>query len=652
MSGREIPPRISATENIGPIARDCATACSVESFLSPNDPAPPAVSVWLMPMDPPQAPAPLAPGTTVVYKVRTSNVNSHGHEATGSRVSETTSGPLRVRSVVGLAYDELRAMIVDGRLEPGARVGQAELADALGISRGSVREALRRLAGDGLVVFEVNRGFFVADVGLERVLERLEARLLLEPGIARLAAERRDDDNLEALRRASTASGRRGRRRPPTTPAAPSTRRSRRDAQRRPDPDLRLALDRRRRRRLLASRRSQPDWQEADVAEHEELLEAVEARRRRARGALMRAHVESAWRHWARRTARRSRRVSRVRLVHVLSENWTLTPPRDLRALVRMAQEAEDAGFDAVMVASTSSSAGAPTPTARCRTRGTMRSPATRTRRCRGRARSSSSRRSPPRRRRCGSPRPRSSRRSATRCSSRRTSRRSISSPRAASSSSPPSAGTSPSTARSASPSAPRQRCSTSTSPPGRRPGGRLRRRSRGASTLRGRVARAEAVPARRRAALVRLEHAARAAAAAPRPVRPRLESARRAERRGRRPPPRGARGRRPRSGGFELVGGTRGRFPDADSLADLDEALATIPAQVERGFTSICIKPSQFLDDRSRHAAWCRESCEKGERLRRIAYAADVEAERVGGPRRGDEQDVALRAAEREDWT
>ncbi len=59
---------------------------------------------------------------------------------------------------------------------------------------------------------------------------------------------------------------------------------------------------------------------------------------------------------------------------------------------------------------------------------------------------------------------------------------------------------------------------------------------------------------------------------------------------------------------GLELVGGTRGRFPDADSVADLDEALAIIPPQVERGFTSICVKPSQFLDDASRHAAWCRE--------------------------------------------
>ena len=59
---------------------------------------------------------------------------------------------------------------------------------------------------------------------------------------------------------------------------------------------------------------------------------------------------------------------------------------------------------------------------------------------------------------------------------------------------------------------------------------------------------------------------------------------------------------------GLELVGGTRGRFPDADSVADLDEALATIPPQVERGFTSICVKPSQFLVDPSRHPAWCRD--------------------------------------------
>ena len=47
----------------------------------------------------------------------------------------------------------------------------------------------------------------------------------------------------------------------------------------------------------------------------------------------------------------------------------------------------------------------------------------------------------------------------------------------------------------------------------------------------------------------------------------------------------------------LELVGGTRGAFPSPDRVADRSDALASIPAQVERGFTTICIKPSQFTD-------------------------------------------------------
>ncbi len=208
--------------------------------------------------------------------------------------------PLRVRSVVGLAYDEIRAMIVDGRLAPGARVGQAELADALGISRGSVREALRRLAGDGMVEFEVNRGFFVADVGLDDVLERLEARLVLEPGIARLAAERRRPEDLEALkaaleseRGAATATG-----------AHDATRAFHVELIRATGNETLLRIfdglwiaDVG--RRLLASRRSQESWQSNDVAEHEAILAAVEAGDGDAAETLMREHVGSAWQHWS-----------------------------------------------------------------------------------------------------------------------------------------------------------------------------------------------------------------------------------------------------------------------------------------------------------------------------------------------------------------
>lgn len=62
----------------------------------------------------------------------------------------------------------------------------------------------------------------------------------------------------------------------------------------------------------------------------------------------------------------------------------------------------------------------------------------------------------------------------------------------------------------------------------------------------------------------------------------------------------------------LEMVGGTRGVFPDPSSLADLEQALSAIPAQVAGGFTSICIKPSQFIDDPERMSAFCREVVER----------------------------------------
>jgi DNA-binding GntR family transcriptional regulator len=209
--------------------------------------------------------------------------------------------PLRVRSVVGLAYDEIRALIVDGPLGPGARLGQAELAERLGISRTSVREALRRLTGDGIVEFEVNRGFFVADLGLDRVLERLEARLLLEPEMARLAAERRTDGDVDAMRQAIDAE------------QAARSSDDAHDASR----AFHLAVAAATRnealqrlleslwiadvgRRLLAQRRRAPTWQPSDVEEHRAILAAVEQGDAARAAQLMRDHVGSAVRHWSR----------------------------------------------------------------------------------------------------------------------------------------------------------------------------------------------------------------------------------------------------------------------------------------------------------------------------------------------------------------
>jgi len=66
----------------------------------------------------------------------------------------------------------------------------------------------------------------------------------------------------------------------------------------------------------------------------------------------------------------------------------------------------------------------------------------------------------------------------------------------------------------------------------------------------------------------------------------------------------------------LEMVCGTRGRFAHADGVADLGEALASIPAQLERGFTTICIKPSQFIEDPELIASFCREVVERVDAL------------------------------------
>src|SRR5687768_17715411 len=111
----------------------------------------------------------------------------------------TRSDPIRVDSVADLAYERIRGYVLGGEARPGARLGQVELAERFGISRTPVREALRRLAGEGLVEPLSNRGFRVADLGLDAVLRRLEVRAMLEPGIATLAAERRDERAIKRL---------------------------------------------------------------------------------------------------------------------------------------------------------------------------------------------------------------------------------------------------------------------------------------------------------------------------------------------------------------------------------------------------------------------------------------------------------------------
>jgi DNA-binding GntR family transcriptional regulator len=91
-------------------------------------------------------------------------------------------------SLVDRAYEQLRAQILDGSLGLGERLGEEELSEAIGVSRTPIREALRRLAGEGLVEVTPNRGARVARWGDEDLLDIFDLRVLLEGHGAELAA--------------------------------------------------------------------------------------------------------------------------------------------------------------------------------------------------------------------------------------------------------------------------------------------------------------------------------------------------------------------------------------------------------------------------------------------------------------------------------
>jgi len=68
----------------------------------------------------------------------------------------------------------------------------------------------------------------------------------------------------------------------------------------------------------------------------------------------------------------------------------------------------------------------------------------------------------------------------------------------------------------------------------------------------------------------------------------------------------------------LELVGGIRGRFEGPDDVADLDEALAELPRQLEQGFTTICFKPAMFVETADQVEQLCRELAVEVDRVAR----------------------------------
>lgn len=116
-----------------------------------------------------------------------------------ARVSE------RAPTAQDRAAASLRDAILEGRLKPGQRVNQEEWAGRTGVSLIPVREALRALAGEGLVEYRARRGYAVTELDLEDLEEVYRLRRVLEADALRRGVPRATTDDVSALQREADA---------------------------------------------------------------------------------------------------------------------------------------------------------------------------------------------------------------------------------------------------------------------------------------------------------------------------------------------------------------------------------------------------------------------------------------------------------------
>ena len=109
---------------------------------------------------------------------------------------------LPLRDVV---FNTLRQAILRGELKPGERLMEIQLANRLGVSRTPIREAIRKLELEGLVLMIPRKGAEVAEITEKNMLDVLEVRRALEELAVKLACERITEEEIQELKDAADA---------------------------------------------------------------------------------------------------------------------------------------------------------------------------------------------------------------------------------------------------------------------------------------------------------------------------------------------------------------------------------------------------------------------------------------------------------------
>ncbi len=100
-----------------------------------------------------------------------------------------------------IVFEALRELIINGQIKAGERLMEVQLAEEMGVSRTPVREAIRKLELEGLVVMIPRKGAYVSDLSTKDVADVFEIRAALEALAAGLACERITEEELEELER-------------------------------------------------------------------------------------------------------------------------------------------------------------------------------------------------------------------------------------------------------------------------------------------------------------------------------------------------------------------------------------------------------------------------------------------------------------------
>ena len=104
-----------------------------------------------------------------------------------------------------IVYDQLKQQILTGQITPGTRMMEVDLAKDMGVSRTPIREAIRKLEKEGLVIIEPRRGAYVSDISVKDMVDTLVVREDLEGLAGLLAAETITREELEELEEITTS---------------------------------------------------------------------------------------------------------------------------------------------------------------------------------------------------------------------------------------------------------------------------------------------------------------------------------------------------------------------------------------------------------------------------------------------------------------